>query len=278
MRTLLILTCSHDVQLTRRMLRRISRLGGWQYFNRLHLHLDSDVPLAAAKHLLLSATPLSEQFVHISQAEQPCEWRTDRARTMLQIYKQTCRYDADVIRLDPDVYIASPLFFESLTRPYRGIAGKLMPLYLPATVLGRQLDFIQGGVSLWGPQGRRYLEGLNDQAVQAFKDRCLKVVNVENPKRQAEYEYFFLTTEDVVLTGAMAIVAGIERTNIPRIQVSSYDVMRDYRSERWTYADFIDSYRRSGALAYHFEGAHDGRRARMTEMLHQFYREQDGDE
>ena len=278
MRTLLILTCNHDLHLTRSMLRRITRLRGWQYFNHLHLHLDKDVPLAVAKSMLLSASPLPEENVLISQAEQSDGWRIDRAQTMLRIYQQVCKYDQDIVRLDPDVYIASPDFFELLARPYSGIAGKLMPLYLPATVEGRRLDFIQGGVSFWGLEGRRYLQELDICAIQAFKNSYLNVVSLENPRRREEYEYFFLTTEDVVLTGVLAIVAGIQRTNLPGIQVSSYDVMPDYRSERWTYADFIESYMRSGALAYHFEGAHDGRRERMTQMLHQFYLEQDGEE
>jgi hypothetical protein len=278
MRTLLILTCRHDMHLTRSMLRRITRLRGWQYFSHLHLHLDNDVPLAVAEATLLSATPLPEEHVLISQTEQPDGWRTDRARTMLGIYQRACKYNQDIVRLDPDVYIASPDFFQLLARPYSGIAGKLMPLYLPATVKGRPLDFVQGGVSLWGPKGRRYLRELDVSAIQQFKTSYLNVVNLGDPGRQQEYEYFFRTTEDVVLTGALAMVAGIERTNIPGIQVSSYDVMRDYRSESWTYADFIESYVRSGASAYHFEGAHDGRREKMSEMLRQFYRAQDGEE
>jgi len=275
MRTLLILTCAHDLCLTRNLFKRIARVDGWQYFTHVHLHLDHDVSFGAAKSLLAPLIPYSEQNIRLTRSDEFDAWHTRRTETMLIIYKLACSLNQDIVRLDPDLYIVSSEFFEALIKPSAAIAGKLMPLYPPAFIQGRRFDFIQGGASYWGEEGRAYLQGLRVSKLDYFRRTYKNLVDISFPDRRNEYEYFFNNAEDVLLSGALAIIAGIERTNIPRLQVSSYDIMPDYRSEKWAYTDFVASYVASGALAYHFEGAHDGRRALMTKMLQQFYWEQD---
>ena len=156
MRTLLILSCAQDIMLTRRLFLRIERLGGWRYFSYLHLHLDSDVPERDVE-TVLSALSVPQIQVHVTRSNEPGCWRSKQAETMLAVYQMACAFDSDIVRLDPDVFIPSEDFFEHLAVPYDGIAGKLMLLSPPAVISGRQLDFIQGGVSCWGPHGRSFL-------------------------------------------------------------------------------------------------------------------------
>jgi hypothetical protein len=276
MRSLLVVTCAQDLCLTRNLFRRITCLEGWRHFSHLHLHLDNNVSFEAARSLLSPAIPYSEQNIRVTRTTEINRWQTDRAEMMLSIYKMACSLNQDFVRIDPDLYICSSEFFRLLERSQSGISGKLMQLFLPAYLRGRRLDFIQGGATYWGQNGRAYLQDLRAAKIEAYRRSYAEVIEISDPKRRKEYEHFLCSPEDVVLTGALAMIAGIERAHLPGLQASTYDVMRDNRAKGLAYADFVAAYLASGALAYHFEGAHDGRRALMTEMLQRFYRDMDG--
>src|SRR5262245_11313972 len=185
---------------------------------------------------------------------------------MLSVYKMDCSDEQDIVRMDPDVFIASPCFIDAVCKEHHGIAGKLMPLHLPARIRGEQLKFIQGGVSCWGKEGRSFLEGLQYADIERFRTTYRKQIEGMSVDQSSQYAYYFNRTEDVILTGALATIVGITRTHIENLQVSPYDVIRDHRSGKWAYEDFISAYQRSGAFAYHFEGGHSGRRSWMTAM------------
>jgi hypothetical protein len=270
MRTLLILTCEHDAALVKRLLDRLASLSAWRNFSVLHLHLDRNVRVAT-EEALRRAAPSGEVDVRVIRAGSAECWNTRRAETMLHIYKTACVDGHDIVRLDPDVFVASPRFVEAVCGPYHGIGGKLMRLHLPALIAGRQLDFIQGGVSCWGKEGRAFLKALEYKDIDYFRRRYADQIACMAEEHVAQYAYYFNRTEDVILTGALAILAGLHRANIEGLQASPYDVVRNHRSPHWVYEDFIAAYERSGALAYHFEGGHSGRRAQMTEMLHRYY-------
>jgi hypothetical protein len=181
--------------------------------------------------------------------------------------------ECDVIRIEPDIFIASAKFFDLLATPVRGFAGKLMPLHLPALIGGCQLDFIQGGVTYLGSIARQFIKDLSLTNINSFRNAYEDLIEIPRAGDRERYDYYFRSTADVVLTGALAMAAGIERTNLPGIQVSPYDVLRNPRSKHWTYRDHITAFEKSGALAYHFEGSISGRRAKMTEMLQCYYKD-----
>ena len=272
MRTLLMLACEHDVALAMRLLHRLTLLGAWRHFSVLHVHLDKDINMATEETLRRIA-PTDALEVRIVRAGPAECWNTRRAETMLHIYKDACTDDHDIVRVDPDVFVASPLFVDAVCATHHGIAGKLMRLHLPAMIAGRQLDFIQGGVSCWGKEGRAFIKALEYKDIDCFRKRYSDQVGCMLEEHASLYGYYFSRTEDVILTGALAILAGLRRANIEGLQVSPYDVLRDHRSPRLSYEDFVAAYESSGALAYHFEGGHSGRRSQMTEMLHRYYDE-----
>lgn len=275
MRTLLILVCEHDASLAIRLLRRLELFGAWNRFSLLHLHLDKDV-CCKTEEEIRHAAPANIITVKIVRASPSECWVTRRAETMLSIYQMACVDDQDIVRIDPDVFVASPMFIEAVCRLNKGIAGKLMRLHLPARIRGRQLDFIQGGVSCWGEEGRRFLKALKSCDIDRFRETYTEEIDCMVAEHSSQYAYYFNRTEDVILTGGLSIMAGVERTHIESLQVSPYDVIRNHRSEELTYKDFVTAYERSGALAYHFEGGHSGRRGHMTEMLTRYYEQNSG--
>jgi hypothetical protein len=269
MRTLLILVCERDVSLGLQLLKRLTFLSAWSAFSKLRLHLDRSVN--QKEHDDLRRAAPDQIAVEITTAHTWECWNTRRAETMLSVYKMSCSDKQDIIRMDPDVFIASPRFIDAVSKEHHGIAGKLMRLHLPAQIKGEQLKFIQGGVSCWGKEGRSFLETLENSDIVGFRRRYQQQIEGMSSNKFSQYAYYFNRTEDVILTGALATIAGITRTHIENLQVSPYDVIRDHRSEIWTYDDFVSAYERSGAFAFHFEGGHSGRRAKMTEMLTRYY-------
>jgi hypothetical protein len=274
MKNLLILVCARDVEICHRLILRIGRLGGLSLFQTLFLHADHDVELRALDPILHLAQDAGVR-VEILRLAQEGAWRTRRAETMLRVYQTVCADRLDIVRMDPDIYISDGRFFAAIGGAVDGIAGKLMRFHLPAEVNGRQLDFIQGGVTLWGASGRAYLETLKSSQIEDFRNNYTDVATGLVPERSDEYEQYFRSNEDLVLTGILAIMAAIQRTNIAGLQVSPYDVLMNHRSDKWRYEDFTRAFEESGALAYHFEGGRSGRRALMTEMLVRYYGEHD---
>jgi hypothetical protein len=275
--TLLVVTCAQDLCLTRNLLRRIHRLGAWRYFGGALLCLDADLSVGIARQVLLDEISLPADRIQLVRSRDFNLWYTNRPKAALAAYRLACSWQKDFVRLDPDLYIQSESFFPMITRPYPGIAGKQMQFFLPCLIEGRQLDFIQGGASYWGLEGRRYLENLSTDELQRFRSDSSAFVQT-GPDHCNEYTYFFQNTEDVLITGVMAILNGVDRFHIPDLQVSPYDVLRGYRDPALTYEDYIEAYHRSGALAYHFEGSHDGRKSLMSKMLLRLYQEAHGDE
>jgi len=269
MRTLLVLVCEQDATLGLRLLERLTFLNAWSWFNVLRLHFDKSVSQATCDAFRRVA-PV-QVVVELSRAGAWECWNSRRAETMLSVYQMACSDEQDIIRMDPDVFIASPRFLEAVCRECRGISGKLMRLHLPARIKGEQLAFIQGGVSCWGNEGRSFLQSLTFEEIERFRSAYQEQIEGMSEDQRSLYAYYFQRTEDVILTGALATIAGITRTHIENLQVSPYDVIRDHRSEKWTYEDFISAYERSGALAYHFEGGHSGRRFQMIAMLARYY-------
>src|SRR5262249_27162031 len=132
------------------------------------LHLDNNVSRTTDEEIRRAA-PANKIAVQIIRGPASECWTTRRAETILSIYKTACLNEQDIVRMDPDVFIASPLFIEAVCRSYRGIAGKLMNLHLPALIKGKQLGFIQGGVTCWGPEGRAFLKGLQFEDIDRFR-------------------------------------------------------------------------------------------------------------
>jgi hypothetical protein len=268
---MLILICEQDAALALKLLARLEALGAWQSFNLLRLHLDTNVTAETEDEVRRATEKINRLRVDICRANAFGCWSTRRAETMLSVYKAACEDEQDIVRIDPDVFVASPHFINAVCQVNHGIAGKLMPLHLPALIRGRQLTFIQGGVTCWGKEGRNFLQALRENEIDKFRRTYVDEIEGMLPEHSSQYAYYFSRTEDVVLTGALAIRQGVDRAHIDRLQASPYDVIRNHRSERWTFNDFISAYERSGALAYHFEGGHSGRRIQMTEMLHRYY-------
>jgi hypothetical protein len=213
MRTLLILICEHDAALAIKQMQRLGSLGAWNMFTLLHLHLDRSVS-RTAEEALRGVAPTNRLAVRVVRAGPSECWSTRRAETILSIYKMACVDEQDIVRLDPDVFVASPVFLEAVCSAHRGIGGKLMRLHLPALIRGQQLDFIQGGVSCWGKEGRAFLKSLKYQDIDRFRKRYRDEIACMMAEHTSQYAYYFRRTEDVILTGALAILAGLDRAHI----------------------------------------------------------------
>jgi hypothetical protein len=271
---LLVLVCEHDQHSCSRLFKRITQLQGWALFDRLLIHIDcvmsqTDVAALAAEALRHGVT--TDAF----RLTRPGEWQRSRAEAMLKIYQAAIEFDLDIVRLDPDIYISDEHFIQVIRQSYGNIAGKLMNFFLPIKYDCKQLDFVQGGVTLIGHNGRAYINQLTLQDLQDYRQNYMRWMSELKPGYQAEYDYYLLRTEDVILSGVLAIRHGVTRDNVPGLQVSPYDVLRDHRSNKWEYADFIRAFEASGALSYHFEGGHSDRRQIMTQMLDRYYNDRD---
>jgi len=271
MKTLVLLCCMRDAKLAHLLVARIGQLQGWRQFSDVLLSFEAEVPVPIQEGIM-SLVPDGVRTSRV-RPRSADGWASRRAETMLSVYHDACDIGSDIVRMDPDVFIRDAGFFDALASAGSGVSGKLMKLHLPARIQGKPLQFVQGGVSIWGADGRNYLANLAEADIVDYKRRFRELVECEMADRGKEYEYFLTRTEDVILGGVLAMQAGLQQTGIPRLQVSPYDVLKDHRSEKWTYGDHVAGFEASGALAFHFEGSHAGRRETMTNMLLRHYME-----
>ena len=267
-KTLLIRTYAGDVEFTALLLRRIGRLNGWGHFSRLVLYLDDDGLRDVVSGLMPAEIPASFETHVLS--DEPGLWARNKPVASWRAYRAAVRFGDDIVRLDPDLFIASPAFFVRISVLPEGFAGKVIPFYGPLHFDGRQVQYIQGGVTCAGPAARRYLERLPESRVARFVEGVeaeftLPAGATGSPPRH------LLIAEDLILTGPLADEAGVLRQHIAGLQASPHEVLRAYRNKTWTAADLLDSFTKSGAGAYHYEGSHQGRRALMHEMLRWAY-------
>lgn len=267
MRTLLIFTCAQDLCLTRNLLIRIGQLRAWERFSRLLLRLDNDLTEEEAELFLRPFVPLPASAITFSRSTEFNVWNTDRTAASLAGYQLACSFEQDFVRIDPDLFIRSPEFVDHLLRETPGVAGRVMPFFLPAKVAGSQLTFVQGGAIYCGEEARRWLQTLRAGEIARVRRNYDEYVSDIDEGKREVYDYFFRSTEDVIIFGLLATLHGVPRRHIPNLQLSPYDVLTGYKLPHRTPVDYITAFELSPAMAYHFEGGHEGRKQLMTKML-----------
>src|SRR5258705_1575243 len=160
MTNLLVFTCAQDLCLTRNLFIRIGQLKAWTKFNQLILYLDNDTTLDEAYVFLRSVIPLTDSAISITRSSQFNAWNENRPLAALAGYHSACKLEQDFIRIDPDVFIEKPEFFERLLTKTPWLAGRVMPFFLPVNIGDRQLSFVQGGSVFCGERARRWLQNL----------------------------------------------------------------------------------------------------------------------
>lgn len=267
MTSLLIFTCAQDLSLTRNLLTRIGQLRAWGKFSHLIFRLDNDTTEEEAELFLRPLVPLPDSAVTISRSPEFNVWHANRTAASLAGYQLACGLGQDFVRIDPDLFIRSPEFFERLVRQVPGVAGRVMPFFLPAAVGGRQLTFVQGGGLYCGAAARRWLQGLRAEELTHVRMNYDEYVSDLDEGKREVYDYFFRSTEDVIIFGLLATLHGIPRSHVENLQLSPYDVLPGYKLPHRTPDDYLRAFESSPALAYHFEGGHEGRKQLMTKML-----------
>lgn len=265
--TLLLIVCSQDLTLARLLLRRITRLGGWAWLSGVCLYLDNDLSEEEAGLFLGPELPPLGSDLRVWRDPVVDRWNSDRGGMALDAYRMALALGRDVLRLDLDLYIAAPGFFEALAPSRPGFAGKRLDFFLPSPVRGRPLCYIQGGVTRVGPKAAELILGLPVEEYRRRKRQPELFLELPRAAITPEHRRYFALVEDLCLSGVEAQLAGVERHDIPGLQVSPHEVVPKIEDIPGGAPALWRAFERSGALAYHYEGSQAGLHGRMLKYL-----------
>ena len=270
---LLILTCNSDILVTRLLFIRLKELDAWKCFTSLHIYLDSDISMEEFNLILRPHIPFRDDHIHIHYNDIFNAWNSCNIRTALNLYHEVSKYGVDFLKIDTDIYPVSINFFKTIIQAgCDGYGGRVMPFFRNASMNNHPFYFVQGGVTYFGKNAREYLIKLNDfdLVINEIREAWVSI-EFHDENNPTLYKKYFTEIEDVVIFGVLASLHNIPIHNINCIQLSPYDIVKDFQNQNLRPSSIIELFKQTEALAYHFEGNQWGNRIFMNKVLKWLY-------